>query len=58
MNQLPAVQQGINLANGLTSLVLGIGAIITIQFYRLDKKQMDVIEAELAQPPAPEEPNP
>lgn len=49
MNQLPAVQQGINLANGLTSLVLGIGAIITIQFYRLDKKQMDVIEAELAQ---------
>lgn len=48
MAQLPSVQQGINLANGLTSLVLGIAAIIIIQFYRLDKKQMDVIEAELS----------
>lgn len=49
MAQLPSVQQGINLANGLTSLVLGIAAIIIIQFYRLDKDQLAVIEAELAE---------
>ncbi len=47
MDQVASVQNGINLANGLTSLVLGIIAIAVIQFYKLDKTQLDIIEAEL-----------
>ncbi len=48
MNQLPEVQEGINLANGLTAIFFGVCALIILSFYKLDKNTCDKIEVELA----------
>ena len=49
MEQTASCAHGIYLANGWTSIVLGIIGTVVFMFYRLDKKTLETVERELAE---------